>query len=776
MLLLIGGAVVFWIIWSFFKANSMKQSREFGIETRHIATNELGVPSDFYSKTIINHIEEIKANALHLGSDGGAHKGESWPRRLAYAIYYRHQKLNDSDNDYMTVPSLKPARVEPWMRELWQWADQFNMSRIFPRDPEEFKGVTKVHFTVYEFSDTELAYETKNYPSSLPKEIGNLVNLEVFAAGDLVNEEFYITAFKTLPEEICNLSKLKYLYLQGNRLQVLPDNIGNLKNLKHLKLGGNKLSELPPGIGDLDQLELLTVWQNDLTTLPPEIGKLKQLKGFSIWGNPITSLPEEITNLTKLEKLELSDLNGLIIGLTENQRLWIEDLKSKGCTVYGDEEKAIMERSKEQTTIRATCLKCDDIGFSIYTCPDCDGEGQVHITAGSLTICQRCDGKGLIKEYCFDCTQESNLPIPDNDPRIDHLNQWADENDLSKEIFPRDQEKFRNLSSLNELSTDDGVQTYQSYIKHANTYYESKQFTEAIEVLGQATSINPENVKAWLFLGIIYNESNQKTKSIEAYEKVLHINPELAEVWFNLGILYEKSNQNNKATEAYEQATCVNPEFAGAWLNLGIRYDVSNQNIKAINAYEQATRIDPELVGAWFNLGLIYNKLNQFTKAIDPYKHTIRINPQNSNAWFNLGLSYRNTNQHKNAIEAYKHATHIDPEFAKAWFNLGVCYVESTQYKEAVNAYKHATRIDPELAEAWNNLGVIYNKAKRFTEAIDIFKQAIRINPEDADAWFNIGISYKYSGQSDLSLKAYKRLKMLDPVMADSLNKVEIYR
>ena len=422
-----------------------------------------------------------------------------------------------------------------------------------------------------------------------------------------------------------------------------------------------------------------------------------------------------------------------------------------------EEEKSLSERLKEQRPIRAKRPRSNDNVFSIYTCPVCDGEGQMYISEDSLAICERCDGKGLIEDYCFD-----------------------------------------------------GIQTYLSYMQRANTYYESKQFSEAIEILQRATCIDPESVEAWLFLGIIYNEYNQKTKAIQAYEKGLSINPELADVWFNLGILYDKSNQNTKAIEAYKQATSVNPEFPNAWFNLGIAYinsdqftkaieayekglsinpkfpnawfnlgilyDKSNQNTKAIEAYKQATSVNPESVEAWFNLGMIYNKSNQFTKAIEPYKQTIRINPQNIEAWCNLGLSYQNTNQHKKALEVYKQATHIDSGFAKAWFNLGVCYVESNQYKEAVNSYKIAARIDPECIEAWNNLGTIYNKASQFTNAIDALKQAIRINPEDADAWFNIGISYKYSGQTNLSMKVYKRLKVLDPVMADNFNKVKIPR
>ena len=43
----------------------------------------------------------------------------------------------------------------------------------------------------------------------------------------------------TLPPEIGNLTKLKYLDLRNNRLTTLPPQIGNLTNLKRLYLRGN---------------------------------------------------------------------------------------------------------------------------------------------------------------------------------------------------------------------------------------------------------------------------------------------------------------------------------------------------------------------------------------------------------------------------------------------------------------------------------------------------------------------------------------------------------
>lgn len=337
MLEIISILFVCWLIWSFVKgfmrANSMNQSREFGIEARHIAVNELGVPEDFYNKKILNNIDEVKKLAISLAESGKPFSEYSWPRKLAHAIHFSYQFHADLENKLRK--SREKTLIEPWMRSLWQWTDDYNMSRIFSRDPVELTKTKKVHFTVYEYKDVDLVNETRKFPNFLPKEIGKLSNLEIFVAGDVSMAEFYITRFEKLPAEIGNLTKLKYLYLQYNNLTCLPKEIAKLKQLKQLKLGGNNLEYLPSEIGDLENLELLTVWQNNLLELPPEIGRLKNLKGLSFWGNKITKLPDEITNLKNLKELDfLTYGQDEDIILTADQNKWIENLKSNGCNVY----------------------------------------------------------------------------------------------------------------------------------------------------------------------------------------------------------------------------------------------------------------------------------------------------------------------------------------------------------------------------------------------------------------------------------------------------------
>ncbi|MFX1258672.1 MAG: leucine-rich repeat domain-containing protein, partial [Promethearchaeota archaeon] len=110
----------------------------------------------------------------------------------------------------------------------------------------------------------------------------------------------------TLPESIGNLSSLKELWLQYNKLTTLPESIGDLKSLKKLNLTDNKLTTLPESIGNLSSLKELLLWNNQLSTLPESIGNLSSLKELLSWNNQLSTLPESISNLKSLNRINLS--------------------------------------------------------------------------------------------------------------------------------------------------------------------------------------------------------------------------------------------------------------------------------------------------------------------------------------------------------------------------------------------------------------------------------------------------------------------------------------
>jgi Leucine-rich repeat (LRR) protein len=97
------------------------------------------------------------------------------------------------------------------------------------------------------------------------------------------------------------------LDLSNKGLNKLPMDIFNQTDLTGLNVSGNKLTgSLPSQLGNLKKLKFLDASNNQYTGIPAEIGQLSDLETANFSYNAITGLPLEIGNLKKLKTIDLT--------------------------------------------------------------------------------------------------------------------------------------------------------------------------------------------------------------------------------------------------------------------------------------------------------------------------------------------------------------------------------------------------------------------------------------------------------------------------------------
>lgn len=112
---------------------------------------------------------------------------------------------------------------------------------------------------------------------------------------------------ETLTEtELDQLSELRSLKMQNNRLSSLPVYFSRMDNLKYLNVSSNKFKDMPSILFQIPSLMDLDVSYNEIRTLPPAIGHITNLQRLILIGNQLTTLPTELAQLTLLEHLDLS--------------------------------------------------------------------------------------------------------------------------------------------------------------------------------------------------------------------------------------------------------------------------------------------------------------------------------------------------------------------------------------------------------------------------------------------------------------------------------------
>ena len=159
--------------------------------------------------------------------------------------------------------------------------------------------LVEIPLEVFELTQLKILILNYNKIYYVSESISKLINLS----------ELYIrnNQLSCLPESIGNLSNLTRLALNNNRLSCLPESIGNLSNLTRLALNNNQLSYLPESIGNLSNLTRLALNNNQLSYLPESIGNLSNLTELYLNNNQLSYLPESIGNLSNLTRLALNN-------------------------------------------------------------------------------------------------------------------------------------------------------------------------------------------------------------------------------------------------------------------------------------------------------------------------------------------------------------------------------------------------------------------------------------------------------------------------------------
>lgn len=140
-------------------------------------------------------------------------------------------------------------------------------------------------------------YLNKNQISEIPIELFDLINLK--------NLNLSCNNLNSIPNEVSNLTNLTNLNCSYNQINEISEEISKLINLVEMYFNGNNIAEIPNGIGNLSNLKILEFSENKIAQLPKEIGNLTNLNQLNLNKNNISIIPKEIGNLSKLEELSI---------------------------------------------------------------------------------------------------------------------------------------------------------------------------------------------------------------------------------------------------------------------------------------------------------------------------------------------------------------------------------------------------------------------------------------------------------------------------------------
>ena len=162
-------------------------------------------------------------------------------------------------------------------------------------------------------------------------------------------------------------------------------------------------------------------------------------------------------------------------------------------------------------------------------------------------------------------------------------------------------------------------------------YFALGQYKEAIDILGDVLTDDPDNVEAIYWTGLAYEGQGNLQKTEFYLRKAISVNPEYADALNALGYFFAENGTNlDEAVDLIKKALKKSPRRAGYIDSLGWAYFKQGKLDEALEQLETAIRLMPESAEIQNHLGDAYMQKGLKDKAIAAWQKAIQLEPDNT--------------------------------------------------------------------------------------------------------------------------------------------------
>ncbi len=205
-------------------------------------------------------------------------------------------------------------------------------------------------------------------------------------------------------------------------------------------------------------------------------------------------------------------------------------------------------------------------------------------------------------------------------------------------------------------------------------YYSTGRYAEAIPVLQEAISRNPNHIPAHEALALSYlmqwlSQQSATTQTLEpaeeAGQRALALNDSLHRNYKILGYIYLYQRQYEQALAAMERAVALAPTEAGALAGLALTLSSMGRTEEARDAAAQALRLKPEFADDHLaSVGTAYAVGGRYEEARAPLQRILRRYPKFLPAHLMLAAVYSELGQAAEARAEAAEVLRLNPNFS----------------------------------------------------------------------------------------------------------------
>ena len=281
-----------------------------------------------------------------------------------------------------------------------------------------------------------------------------------------------------------------------------------------------------------------------------------------------------------------------------------------------------------------------------------------------------------------------------------------------------------------KLAATDSANNTPDRFQEALALHQSGHRSQAQAIYKEVIRTQPRNCEVLHLLGVTYSQEGKHRKALDLIGRAISLCPDQARFHSNLGIALAELGRLEEAVASYDRAIAINAQFVDAHFNRANALLGLKQFDAAIGSYDRAIAIQPAYAQAHYNRGLALKGLKRIEEALASYDRAIAIAPGYALAHCNRGNALTELRRLEEAMASYDQAIVVGPQCAEAWYNRGVALVTLERRDEALASFDRAIAIRPRYAEAFHSRGELLERCEHVEAAVESYEKAIAIKPD----------------------------------------------
>ena len=288
------------------------------------------------------------------------------------------------------------------------------------------------------------------------------------------------------------------------------------------------------------------------------------------------------------------------------------------------------------------------------------------------------------------------------------------------------------------------------------------QFEAALPLCEQLVQLEPQNDRAWFWLGEVQLLRGNPAAANAALQQAIALAPYDALHWTNLSVVAVSLGRPDEAESHARRAVALDASSTAVWINLGTALYHQRRWSEAADAYRHATAIEPSSVAAWSNLASAELRSERLDEAQFALERALAIAPAPEPAVMYASLLLRR-GQPRQAIHILRQVVAQMPNMAEAWLNLGDAYGLDGNPPEAESACRRALELNPHSRQARQSLALHILAQFRLHEAELLMRELVESDPNDAESWAFLASIEQAQARIVDALQSSRRAVAIDP-------------